>query len=268
MYGRTRSQTGGLLQIWLLKRLASLIALQPILLGLILLTRKIWPEGSALIAVGVVIIIFVSLYTRIKERQPGRGALSPVALHALESFRKAAQPGRPTLLDEESTSVVSSGRGARTRGSFASVLEMMTTTLAVMPTQYQQHGPVPIRTFFPFLSRPVRVMTLAMPVASATETLDDLTATERAARTHPDAPPRLPPLPFTDHAEEMSRILFAPELIAPPPIVWLPSDKSGVARAEARDLELFHDLRAVIEVRSNDDLMLRRHHHHQHGGSS
>ena len=109
---------------------------------------------------------------------------------------------------------------------------------------------------------------ISPPVASATETLDDLTATERAARTHPDAPPRLPPLPFTDHAEEMSRILFAPELIAPPPIVWLPSDRSGVARAEARDLELFHDLRAVIEVRSNDDVMLRRHHHHQHSGGS
>lgn len=163
MYGRTRSQTGGLLQIWLLKRLASLIALQPILLGLILLTRRIWPEGSALIVVGVVIIIFVKVYTRIKERQPGRGALSPVALHALESFRKAAQPDRPTVLDEESTSLVSSGRGTRTRGSFASVLEMMTTTLAVVPTHYQQHGPVPIRTFSPFLSRPVRVMTLARP---------------------------------------------------------------------------------------------------------
>jgi hypothetical protein len=59
----------------------------------------------------------------------------------------------------------------------------------------------------------------------------------------------------------MSRILFAPELIAPPPIVWLPSDNSGVARSEARDLEQFHGLKAVIEVRSNDDVILRRHHH-------
>lgn len=46
-----------------------------------------------------------------------------------------------------------------------------------------------------------------------TETLDDLTATERAARTHPDAPPHLPPLPFADHAEEMASIMYAPELI-------------------------------------------------------
>jgi calcium permeable stress-gated cation channel len=163
VFGRTRSQTGGLLQIWLLKRLASLVALQPILLGLILLTRRLWPEGFALLTVGFAIIIVVELYTRVKERQPGRGALSPVALHAIESFRKAAQPDRPTVLDEESTSIVSSGRGERTRGSFASVLEMMTTTLAVVPTQYQQHGPVPIRTSSCPVARSC-IMTFAHPL--------------------------------------------------------------------------------------------------------
>lgn len=90
--------------------------------------------------------------------------------------------------------------------------------------------------------------------------MDDLTATERAARTHPDAPPRLPPLSFAGHAEEMSRILFAPELIAPPPIVWLPTDGAGVARAEAQDLEHYHGLKTVIEVRSKDDVILMRRH--------
>jgi calcium permeable stress-gated cation channel len=71
------------------------------------------------------------------------------------------------------------------------------------------------------------------------ETLDDLTVTECAACTHPDAPPCLPPLPFSDQ-EEMLQILFALELIAlfvPLPIVWLPNDNAGVARAEARYLE-------------------------------
>ncbi|KAF8492626.1 hypothetical protein F5888DRAFT_897753 [Russula emetica] len=105
---------------------------------------------------------------------------------------------------------------------------MMSTTLVVVPSRYQQHGPVPLPT----------------------KTLDNLTATERAACIHSDAPPRLSPLPFTDHAEEISRILFAPELIAPPPIIWWSSDNAGVARAEARDLEQFHGLKAVIAVRS------------------
>jgi len=146
VYGRTRSQTGGLLQIWLLKRLASLLALQPILLGLILFSRRLWPEGGALVGTGAFTILFVEVYTHIKERRPGRAALSPVSQHALESFRKAAQPNNPTVLEEESTSIVSSGRAARTRGSLASVLEMMSTTLAVVPSRYQQHGPVPLRT--------------------------------------------------------------------------------------------------------------------------
>jgi hypothetical protein len=76
--------------------------------------------------------------------RPGRVALSPV--YALESFRKAAQPRNPAMLEEEITSIVSSERAARTRGSFDSVLEMMSTTLAVVPSRCQRHGPVPLRT--------------------------------------------------------------------------------------------------------------------------
>jgi hypothetical protein len=57
-----------------------------------------------------------------------------------------AHPSNPAVFEEESTSIVSSGRVARTtRGSFASVLEMMSTTLAVVPSRYQQHGPAPLR---------------------------------------------------------------------------------------------------------------------------
>ena len=90
-----------------------------------------------------------------------------------------------------------------------------------------------------------------------TETLDDLTATERAARTHPDAPPHLPPLPFADHAEEMAGILYPPELIAPPPIIWLPNDAAGVARSEAVDLPKYHDLRVTLDVRTKRDASKR-----------
>ena len=37
VYGRTRSQTGGLLQMWLIQRFGTLLAFQPLVLGLILL---------------------------------------------------------------------------------------------------------------------------------------------------------------------------------------------------------------------------------------
>lgn len=100
------------------------------------------------------------------------------------------------------------------------------------------------------------VLIVFMIRLSETETLDDLTATERAARTHPDAPPHLPPLAFTGH-EDMAGILYAPELIAPPPIIWLPNDSAGVARSEVYDLEKFHGLRATLDVRTQDDVVPR-----------
>ena len=91
-----------------------------------------------------------------------------------------------------------------------------------------------------------------------TETLDDLTATERAARTNPEAPPHLPPLPFADHAEEMAGILYAPELLAPAPVIWLPNDAGGIGRAEAYDLQRYHNLQVTLDVRSKDDVLHRR----------
>jgi hypothetical protein len=149
VFGRTRSQTGGLLQIWLLRRFATLLALQPILLGLILISRRLWPEGGALLGVGVFVILFVEEYTRRKTRLPGRGSLSPITLNSLDTFTAAASARTRTRhrrSGEESASLVSTvARGARRRGSMASVLEMMSVTLAVMPSRSPARGAVPLR---------------------------------------------------------------------------------------------------------------------------
>lgn len=56
----------------------------------------------------------------------------------------------------------------------------------------------------------------------------------------------------------MSGILYAPELIAPPPIIWLPNDSAGVARSEAVDLQKYHDLQVTLDVRTTADVMARR----------
>ncbi|KAF7297179.1 MPN domain-containing protein [Mycena indigotica] len=235
VYARTHSQTGGLLQIWLLRRFGTLLSFQPILLGLIFLSRKFWIEGGVLIGAGFFVVIIVETYSITALRQPGKGSLSPITRESLKSFMAAAKPSRRRTVDDESTSLVSTARlgGHRTRGSMASVLEMMSVTLAVMPPRRPEKVTLPLKT----------------------ETLDDLTATERAARTHPDAPPHLPPLSFTDHAQEMASILYAPELIAPPPIIWLPNDSAGVARSEAVDLQKYHDLQVTLDVRTKDDVL-------------
>ncbi|KAG6846106.1 hypothetical protein H0H87_006470 [Tephrocybe sp. NHM501043] len=236
VYGRTHSQTGGLLQIWLIKRFGTLLSLQPILLGLIFLSREFWIEGGILAGVGVAVIVFVEVYTTWMTRMPGRKSLSPITQNSLNTFEVTAWDTSRRVDDESTSHGSSSGRNPRLRGSMASVLEMMSVTLAVMPSNSNYRGPVPLQT----------------------ETLDDLTATERAARTHPDAPPHLPPLAFTDHAEDMAGILYAPELIAPPPIIWLPNDSAGVARSEALDLQRYHDLTVTLDVRAKEDSTLKQ----------
>ncbi|KAF8807999.1 hypothetical protein BYT27DRAFT_7190091 [Phlegmacium glaucopus] len=233
VYARTHSQTGGLLQMWLLRRFGTSLSFQPILLGLVFLTRQLWIEGGVLIGTGLFVIVFVESYTTWKTRLPGRKFLSPITRNSLETFANTADR---YLQNETSTINDSSAPGTRTRGSMASVLEMMSATLAVMPSSSNFKGVVPLRT----------------------ETLDDLTATERAARTHPDAPPHLPPLGFTDHAKDMAGILYAPELIAPPPIIWLPNDSAGVSRSEATDLQKYHNLQVTLDARTKDGVLHSR----------
>lgn len=232
-YNAVHSRTGGLLQIWLLRRFGTLLALQPILLGLIFLSRRFYIEGGVLVGAGVAVAVFVEVYTVWKMGMPGRRSLSAITQDSLNTFQKTAKSTQRRSVDEESTSLVSTAPGARTRGSMASVLEMMSLTLAVMPSPSPSRGPLPL----------------------VTETLDDSTATERAARTHPETPPHLPPLPFTDHAEEMAGILYAPELLSPPPVIWLPNDASGVARSEAVDLQKYHGLRVTLDVRTAEDVL-------------
>ncbi|KAG1749760.1 uncharacterized protein EDB91DRAFT_1046857 [Suillus paluster] len=235
VYARTLSETGGLFQIWLLKRLGTLLALQPLLLGSILLSWRFYIEGGVLLGIAIVVAGIVEVHTMHKTRLASLQTLPESTQESLRVFRRALEPNGLTDTDDENHSMITT-RGNRTRGSMASVLEMMSLTLAVMPSASSHRGPLPLQT----------------------ETLDDLTATERAARTHPDAPPHLPPLPFGDHAEEMSGIMYAPELLAPAPIIWLPNDTAGVAKTEAIDLQKHHDLHVTLDVRARDVVLPKR----------
>jgi hypothetical protein len=91
-----------------------------------------------------------------------------------------------------------------------------------------------------------------------TEDLDDLTATDRAARRHPAAPPHLPRLAFEDNAKETADLLYSPDMLAEPPSVWLPNDRNGIALAEAYDLQRYHDLAVVLDVQNYEDAMIAR----------
>ncbi|OJA12346.1 hypothetical protein AZE42_02784 [Rhizopogon vesiculosus] len=236
VYARTLSQTGGLLQIWLLKRLGTLLALQPLLLGLILLSRQLWLEGGILLGIAIVVVAIVEVHTMRKTRLANLQALPESTQESLRVFRGALKPDGHADTDDESHNIIITRGNRRTRGSMASVLEMMSLTLAVMPSPSRHRDQLPLQT----------------------ETLDDLTATERAARTNPDAPPHLPPLSFADHAEDISSILYAPELLAPQPIIWLPNDTAGVAKTEAIDLRRYHDIEVTLDVHARDIVLPKR----------
>lgn len=56
----------------------------------------------------------------------------------------------------------------------------------------------------------------------------------------------------------MAGILYAPELLAPPPVIWLTNDAGGIGRSEAYDLEKYHELRVTLDVRAKDDVQPQR----------
>lgn len=145
VYARTLSETGGLLQIWLLKRLGTLLALQPLLLGLVLLSRRLWIEGGILSGTALVVAGIVEVYTMHKTRLASLQALPESTQESLRVFRRALESDNRTDTDDENRSMITA-RGNRTRGSMASVLEMMSLTLAVMPSASSHRGPLPLRT--------------------------------------------------------------------------------------------------------------------------
>ena len=150
VFGRTdSSQTGGLLQLWVLRRFATLLALQPLLLGLLLLSRKLWVLGGIMIGVAILIICAVEGYASWRLRKPGRRALSAVTRHSLRAYENSARPrlAMAPSSEEKSTVTNTSDRPRRRNAhtSISSVLDMMNITLAVMPSPARNRGPVPLR---------------------------------------------------------------------------------------------------------------------------
>jgi hypothetical protein len=153
VFGRTdSSQTGGLLQLWVLRRFATLLALQPLLLGLLLLSRELWILGGIMGGVALLIICGVEGYASWRLRKPSRRSLSAVARHSLHTYENSARPRRAvaSASEEKSTTSNTSDRPRRRNAhtSISSVLDMMNITLAVMPSPARNRGPVPLRKVF------------------------------------------------------------------------------------------------------------------------
>ncbi|EJU01091.1 hypothetical protein DACRYDRAFT_108421 [Dacryopinax primogenitus] len=229
-------QTGGLLQMWMLRRFMNLLGLQPVLLGLLLFSRQEWAIGAVLIGVGLGLVLLVEFHTVCNEWKIDRtDDLDQESLRALASFhtaisdrREASEEVHLVPVCAPQSSVLPEVARPR-RGSIASILDMMAVTLPVMPSSRR-----------------------SQEIPLATEHIDDLVSTVRAAHTHPNAtevPDNEPGEKiFEDPAEETAGLLYSPELLAPVPIIWLPDDgEAGVARAEAYDLQQYHGLLTILD---------------------
>jgi hypothetical protein len=80
-----------------------------------------------------------------KTRLPGRDSLSPITRDSLQTFGITAKT-KLHPVDEEDLSHISSARSPQGRSSMASVLDMMSVTLAVVPSTHRG-GPVPLRMY-------------------------------------------------------------------------------------------------------------------------
>ena len=72
--------------------------------------------------------------------------MSAITQDSLRAFASTARLSAGHDTDEENASFGAS-RGTRARGSMASVLDMMSLTLAVEPSSSRQRGPVPLRMY-------------------------------------------------------------------------------------------------------------------------
>lgn len=152
VYGRTdRGQSGGLLQMWIIRRFATMLALQPFLLGLILLAFREWALAGTLLGAATIIILIVETYTGVRSREPGVKSLSEASRESLDEFTREVktrhgEDGEKALPAAPEGDVTSPTRTPRrTLQSMASVLDMIANTLALPRAAARQRGPVPLR---------------------------------------------------------------------------------------------------------------------------
>lgn len=122
------------------------------LLGLIFLSQRLWVLGGILTGIGAFLLFAIELYAVMRSRPPARKTLPPATRQSLAMYNhiamRRAEEGEEEnkSTSNEQASLTSRERlsQARSRGSLASVLEMMSITLATMPSSSRNRLPVPL----------------------------------------------------------------------------------------------------------------------------
>ena len=216
--------------MWSIRRFGWCLALQPLIYGLVLLSRDEWAIAGASLGIAALTIFLSELLTVLLHPQPSIGSLSAEARAALSKMERSMQAPRTTA-----------EKAVQRRNSESSVLQRIAGLL-------------------PGYSR----LPAGCPLPLPTEHIDDLFQTELAACTSPsdsrplgeardDSPPPSPSRPnrtqgfFHDPTESIRGLIYPPELLAPVPLIWLPNDGHGAAEREAAELERTYGLVAIVD---------------------
>jgi hypothetical protein len=153
VYGRTdHGQSGGLLHLWILRRLATMLALQPFLLGLILLAFREWALAGVLLGSAAFIAFVAETYTAARMRKPGVKYLSEASRESLDEFAHEIENKNTDAGDSDSSLPTTPEGDAtpprqprRTVVSMTSILDMISRTLALPRSAARQRQAIPLR---------------------------------------------------------------------------------------------------------------------------
>lgn len=221
----------GRLAISMLWNLGWVLCLQPLVLGLVILSRREWAIGGASLGVALAGLIVFEALARTKCRTP---RLSEDDRDRVRKFADSIKGHAGELIDDFEESAQSEPSGTRPRRrSNATIFELMSDLL--IPAE-RRRG----RGFLPL----------------PTEHIDDLLDPYRANIAHPDIHQNqheLPPLSLrTGEGFDMTkyhlRTMYPPEMIMPVPVVWLPDDQVNIGKQEVEDLRRFHRLPAMLDA--------------------
>ncbi|EIW71693.1 hypothetical protein TREMEDRAFT_60613 [Tremella mesenterica DSM 1558] len=231
---RTGTYAFARLLLWTLRRFGWTLAIQPLIYGLILVSRREWAIGGVSLGCALLTIIISEIVT--------------VGLH---SHKRRTSPGVSAAIEDVSRSMVSmTASPEKTIQHRISDSSMLQRVAALLPgySRLPEDCPVPLKT----------------------EWIDDIFRTEKASYASPDfsshhsksssnvhshphtssPPPHASSSSPTSHTPPQSRsptvaqdrflydpseslrgLVYPPELVAPTPVIWLPNGRGGETQA-------------------------------------
>lgn len=212
------SFSDGYLGLWLVRRLGWCLGIQPLLYGLILLSRREWAIGGVSCAIALLAVILSEALTARRLPEKRRKHLDSSTRSSLDAVTKSMRFIHPA---QRSHSLHS--RSA----SDSSMLQRLTTLLpgySRLPTSC----PLPLRP----------------------HTIDDMVYTELASVTRRDlvvGRDKDGDRFFHDPSETNRGLVYPPEMLQPTAVVWLPYTRGGGAESEAAELEGIRGLVAIVD---------------------